>query len=108
MSLKQNTYPVLFLTEGGQSIWNCEPCCNSLQQALYFCKEANLDGIVSNANSILNSPNIVQDILNDKLAILSYGNDNNVFENVRTQIQMGVNGIITDCLKQMKPLFLKQ
>ncbi|KAL6900943.1 hypothetical protein ACP4OV_005619 [Aristida adscensionis] len=96
----QSLYPVLFLTEGGTAKHN-DSRRNSLDQAIRVCLEYDLDGIVSEARGIFKNPSAVLRAQESNLALLTYGQLNNVWEAVYIQYLMGVNGVIVDLVEEI-------
>ncbi|KAI3875772.1 hypothetical protein MKX03_023695 [Papaver bracteatum] len=91
----QNRYPVYFLTEGGTEIYT-DVRRNSLDEAIKFCLENGLQGIVSDVRGLLRNQEAVSRIKEAHLSLLTYGELNNVREAVYVQYLMGVEGVIVD------------
>ena len=76
LSYKQPSIPILFLTDAG-----CAPVgdvrASSLQEAIRFASRWNLLGIVSAAESLINSPRLVKVVKESGLVCVSYGMSNN-------------------------------
>ncbi|CAF2041257.1 unnamed protein product [Brassica napus] len=96
----QLSYPVFFLTNGGCEIY-ADVRRNSLDEAIKICKEGGLHGIVSEAKAIIRTPNVVTQIKDSKLSLISYGQLNNVVEVVYLQYMMGVDGVIVDMVMEI-------
>ncbi|KAL0450829.1 UNVERIFIED_CONTAM: Glycerophosphodiester phosphodiesterase GDPD1, chloroplastic [Sesamum latifolium] len=96
----QGTYPVFFLTNGGNEIYN-DVRRNSLEEAIKLCVEGGLQGIVSEVRGIFRNPGAVNKIKELKLSLLTYGKLNNVAEAVYMQHLMGVDGVIVDLVKEI-------
>uniref|UniRef100_A0A5B7A276 glycerophosphodiester phosphodiesterase n=1 Tax=Davidia involucrata TaxID=16924 RepID=A0A5B7A276_DAVIN len=96
----QNTYPVLFLTNGGTEIYH-DIRRNSLEEAIKLCLEGGLQGIVSEVKGIFRNPGAVTKIKDSKLSLLTYGKLNNVAEAVYLQHLMGVEGVIVDLAQEI-------
>ncbi|RLM60863.1 glycerophosphodiester phosphodiesterase GDPD1, chloroplastic-like [Panicum miliaceum] len=96
----QSLYPVLFLTEGGTSKHH-DARRNSLNDAIRVCLEYDLHGIVSEVRGVLKNPAAVVRAQESNLALLTYGQLNNVWEAVYFQYLMGVNGIIVDRVEEI-------
>ncbi|KAL8538537.1 hypothetical protein ACS0TY_000525 [Phlomoides rotata] len=109
----QNTYPVFFLTNGGNEIYY-DVRRNTLEEAIKLCLEGGLQGIVSEVRGIFRNPGAVSKIKELKLSLLTYGRLNNVSEAVYVQHLMGIDGVIVDFVRDiteavssmMKPLSL--
>ncbi|KAK4392841.1 Glycerophosphodiester phosphodiesterase GDPD1, chloroplastic [Sesamum angolense] len=102
----QDTYPVFFLTNGGNEIYN-DVRRNCLEEAIKLCVEGGLHGIVSEVRGIFRNPGAVNKIKELKLALLTYGKLNNVAEAVYMQHLMGVDGVIVDLVKEIAEAVLK-
>jgi glycerophosphodiester phosphodiesterase len=96
----QSLYPVLFLTEGGTSEHH-DARRNSLNDAIRVCLEYDLHGIVSEVRGVLKNPAAVVRAQESNLALLTYGQLNNVWEAVYFQYLMGVNGVIVDRVEEI-------
>lgn len=96
----QSSYPVLFLTEGGTSKHH-DSRRNSLDDAFRVCLEHDLHGIVSEVRGVLKNPSAVVRAQESNLALLTYGQLNNVSEAVYIQYLMGVHGVIVDRVEEI-------
>ncbi|XP_062010402.1 glycerophosphodiester phosphodiesterase GDPD1, chloroplastic-like [Rosa rugosa] len=96
----QNTYPVFFLTNGGNEIY-CDVRRNSLDEAIKVCLEGGLEGIVSEVKGVFRNPGAVTKIKESKLSLLTYGKLNNVAEAVYMQHLMGIEGVIVDFVQEI-------
>uniref|UniRef100_A0ACD5Y8E2 Uncharacterized protein n=1 Tax=Avena sativa TaxID=4498 RepID=A0ACD5Y8E2_AVESA len=96
----QSIYPVLFLTEGGTAKYNDERR-NSLDNAIRVCQEYDLHGVVSEVRGVLKNPSAILKAKESNLALLTYGQLNNVWEAVYLQYLMGVNGVIVDLVEEI-------
>uniref|UniRef100_A0A0A9DPU0 glycerophosphodiester phosphodiesterase n=1 Tax=Arundo donax TaxID=35708 RepID=A0A0A9DPU0_ARUDO len=96
----QSLYPVLFLTEGGTAKHN-DSRRNSLDEAIRVCLEYGLHGIVSEVRGVFKNPSAVVRAQESNLALLTYGQLNNVWEAVYVQYMMGVNGVIVDLVEEI-------
>ncbi|XP_071701818.1 glycerophosphodiester phosphodiesterase GDPD2-like isoform X2 [Rutidosis leptorrhynchoides] len=72
MKKLQHTYPVYFLTNGGNEIYN-DVRMNSLEEAKKLALEGGLDGIVSEVKGIFRNPSVVREINESNLSLLTYG-----------------------------------
>ena len=95
LNMKQPNYPVFFLTEAGTTQIS-DIRCNSLQEAIRFAKFADLLGIVSVSDPIIAAPNLVKVVKQNGLLLFSYGQLNNIVENVQLQRDYGVDAVIVD------------
>ncbi|OVA09624.1 Glycerophosphoryl diester phosphodiesterase [Macleaya cordata] len=96
----QNTYPVLFLTNGGCEVYT-DLRRNSLEEAMKLCLRNGLQGIVSEVKGIFRNPGMITKIKESNLSLLSYGQLNNVAEAVYMQHLMGVDGVIVDLVQEI-------
>lgn len=96
----QSVYPVLFLTEGGTAKHD-DRRRNSLDDAIQVCQEYDLHGVVSEVRGVLKNPSAIIKARESNLAILTYGQLNNVREAVYIQYLMGVNGVIVDLVEEI-------
>ncbi|KAI3872058.1 hypothetical protein MKX03_001405 [Papaver bracteatum] len=96
----QNTYPVYFLTNGGNEIYS-DVRRNNLDEAIKMCLENGLQGIVSEVKGIFRNQEAVSRIKDSHLSLLSYGQLNNVAEAVYMQYLMGVEGVIVDFVEEI-------
>nr|XP_043606906.1 glycerophosphodiester phosphodiesterase GDPD2-like [Erigeron canadensis] len=100
MKKLQNTYPVYFLTNGGNEIFN-DVRMNSLEEAKKLALEGGLDGIVSEVKGVFRNPSVVREINESNLSLLTYGKLNNVPEAVHVQYLMGIEGVIVDLVQEI-------
>jgi len=100
MKKLQNTYPVYFLTNGGNEIYD-DVRRNSLEEAKKLALGGGLDGIVSEVKGIFRNPSVVREIKESNLSLLTYGKLNNVPEAVHVQYLMGVEGVIVDLVQEI-------
>ncbi|KAJ3040064.1 Glycerophosphocholine phosphodiesterase [Rhizophlyctis rosea] len=102
--MKQNQFPVFFLTEGGASS-TYDKRCNSLMEAVNFASRAGCVGIVTQVAPIVEAPGVVRAIRDSGLLLFTYGSLNNCVENARMQRAYGVDGIIVDKVRQIVKAF---
>ncbi|KAI4966650.1 hypothetical protein ZWY2020_037690 [Hordeum vulgare] len=74
---------------------------NSLDDAIQVCQEYDLHGVVSEVRGVLKNPSAIIKARESNLAILTYGQLNNVREAVYIQYLMGVNGVIVDLVEEI-------
>ncbi|KAI8051958.1 Glycerophosphoryl diester phosphodiesterase family-domain-containing protein [Syncephalis plumigaleata] len=95
LSRKQPNFPVFFLTDAG-----VEPMadyrCISVQHAVRFAKSADLLGIVTISDPVVDAPRLVRAIKETGLLLFTYGKRNNDVSAVRIQRQYGVDAVIVD------------
>ncbi|KAI9311706.1 Glycerophosphoryl diester phosphodiesterase family-domain-containing protein [Dichotomocladium elegans] len=95
LNLKQPNYPVFFLTDAG-TLPVADVRCQSLREAVRFAKQADLLGIVSASEPILEAPRMTRIIKESGLLLFTYGVLNNVVENAVAQRKYGVDAVIVD------------
>ncbi|EHA8587661.1 glycerophosphodiester phosphodiesterase GDPD1, chloroplastic [Cocos nucifera] len=96
----QGTNPVFFLTNGGSEIYT-DVRRNSLDEAIKLCLAGGLQGIVSEVKAIFRNSSLIPRIKESNLALLTYGQLNNVPEAVYMQHLMGINGVIVDLVQEI-------
>lgn len=95
MTMKQQIYPVLFLTEAGTTFM-ADVRASSLQNGIRFAKQCNLFGIVSEATVVVKCPRLIQVVKDSGLACFTYGTANNDPVTARKEIESGVDAVIVD------------
>jgi glycerophosphodiester phosphodiesterase len=95
LASKQATYPVLFLTEAGESIYR-DTRCNSVENAIPFVKRSNLQGIISDSAPLLRNLDLVDKVISSKVPLMCYGSQMCQVENVRKLEEKGLVGICCD------------
>lgn len=94
---KQAQYPVLLLTDGG--ILGGTGAC--LHDSLRYAISFRLQGIVCEASCLLLAPRIIKHLQRHGLAVFSYGTQNNEPEQVKVQLEYGINGLIVDKIRKI-------
>lgn len=102
LSLKQTTFPVFFLTEGGMTHLPNEPRANSLHQAIRFAREANLLGICCNSTPLVLAPKLIRVVKENCLLLFTYGPQNNEVGSVQLQTKYGVDAVIVDSVARIR------
>ncbi|KAG0173029.1 Glycerophosphocholine phosphodiesterase [Apophysomyces sp. BC1034] len=95
LNLKQPNYPVFFLTDSG-TLAMADVRCNSLQGAVRFAKQADLLGIVTASQPVLEAPRMTRVIKESGLLLFTYGVLNNEVQNAVAQKYYGVDAVIVD------------
>ncbi|KAI9278328.1 Glycerophosphoryl diester phosphodiesterase family-domain-containing protein [Phascolomyces articulosus] len=95
LNLKQPNYPVFFLTDAG-TLPMADVRCNSIQGAVRFAKQADLLGIVTASEPILDAPRMTTIIKESGLLLFTYGVLNNEVEHAIAQKKYGVDAVIVD------------
>jgi glycerophosphodiester phosphodiesterase len=101
LSFKQPNFPVLFLTDAGDSTVG-DIRASSLQEAIRFASRWNLLGIVSAAKPFVLCPRLIQVVKSSGLVCVSYGVDNNDPQNSRLQAQAGIDAVIVDSVARVR------
>jgi len=97
----QAVYPVLFLTMGGVGHMEGDDRMNSLAAALAWCREADLQGIVTHTFPLQKDNQLRQvarECSEGGLILGTFGAHNNDFEWVKRQKEEGVHLVILDAL----------
>ena len=95
LSYKQPSIPILFLTEAGTHDMS-DIRCTSLQEAIRFASRWNLLGIVSAVEPLVRCPRLIRVVKETGLVCVTYGVLNNEAENVKLQVEQGVDALIVD------------
>jgi glycerophosphodiester phosphodiesterase len=93
INMKQPNYPVFFLTDAG-TLPMADVRCNSMQEAVRFAKGADLLGIVTASEPILEAPRLVKIIQQTGLLLFTYGVLNNEVKHAKAQQSYGVDAVI--------------
>ncbi|GFP59684.1 glycerophosphodiester phosphodiesterase GDE1 [Trichoderma asperellum] len=100
LSVKQKTYPVMFITNAGKvPMADKELRVASLQVGVQFARLWNLAGVVFACEALLYCPRLVQFVKNAGLVCASYGLLNNEPMLARKQADAGVDIIMVDRVK---------
>ena len=89
LSLKQQDYPVLFLSKAG-SIPVGDSRCSGLQASIHFAKCWGLAGIVMYAEPLVSCPRLIGYAKSAGLKVCSYGPMNNDPENAKVSCDLGL------------------
>jgi glycerophosphodiester phosphodiesterase len=80
--------------------------CNSIQEAIRFAKGADLLGVVTASEPILEAPRLVKIIKQTGLLLFTYGVLNNEVRNAKTQQSYGVDAVIVvSCIHTVTSYF---
>ncbi|CAG8887283.1 unnamed protein product [Penicillium egyptiacum] len=97
LASKQDTYPVLFITNAGKlPMSDMEMRASSLQAAVRFSKRWNLAGIVFASETLILCPRLVGYVKRSGLICGSYGSLNNIPENAKVQQTAGLQILMVD------------
>lgn len=100
LKTKMSTYPVFFLTNGGNQIYS-DGRRNSIEAAVDVCLQGNLQGVVTEVKAVLQRPSSVALVKSHGLLFITYGELNNVGEAVLQQRNLGMDGVIVDHVLEM-------
>lgn len=95
LSFKQPSIPVLFLSDSGSSPAG-DIRAGSLQEAVRFASRWNLLGVVSQAEPLVLCPRLVRVVKESGLVCVTYGALNNDPNNVKRQVNEGIDAVIVD------------
>ncbi|XP_061415432.1 glycerophosphocholine phosphodiesterase GPCPD1 [Lethenteron reissneri] len=103
--LKQNKYPVLFLTQGMTEVYPefMDIRTRSTQIAVHFAQAENILGISAHTEDLLRNPTYIVEAKSKGLVIFGWGNDTNVSENRHRLKELGMDGLIYDRIYDSKP-----
>ncbi|RAQ52427.1 ankyrin repeat-containing protein [Aspergillus flavus] len=97
LATKQQTYPVMFITNAGKPpVTDREMRAASIQSAVRFAKRWNLSGLVFASEVLVMCPRLVRYAQRSGLICGSYGSQNNIPENAKTQAAAGIDIIMAD------------
>lgn len=98
LRLKQNKYPVLFLTQGITKKYSeyYDPRTHSIPMAVSFALTIGLLGIDVHTEDILRDPSQIALVQSKALVLFCWGEDNNDPETIRYLKNLGLHGIIYD------------
>uniref|UniRef100_A0A3P9PQZ9 Glycerophosphocholine phosphodiesterase 1 n=1 Tax=Poecilia reticulata TaxID=8081 RepID=A0A3P9PQZ9_POERE len=96
--LKQNKYPILFLTQGISEKYPelMDVRCQTTQIAISFAQSENILGISAHTEELLKHLNYIGEAQSKGLVVFSWGDDNNEHENRRKLREQGIDGLIYD------------
>lgn len=85
LQLKQNTYPVYFLTESGH-IDAGDVGARSVQEAMHFARAWGLSGTVQRADPLISSPKLVQYCKQGGMQVATFGFGNDDPQNAKVSL----------------------
>lgn len=96
--MKQNRYPILFLTQGQTDKWPpyFDLRTSTLPMAVYFAQSSSLLGICAHAEDLLRDKNYVSFAKERRLVLYCWGEDLNSAQVIEEVKKDGVDGIIYD------------
>lgn len=96
--LKQNKYPVLFLTQGVTSKYPeySDPRTLNIPIAINYARFAGILGLSVHTEDILRDPSQVKEITSHGLVAFCWGDDNNNVGTIKYLKELGMDGVIYD------------
>ncbi|XP_021340983.1 glycerophosphocholine phosphodiesterase GPCPD1-like isoform X2 [Mizuhopecten yessoensis] len=106
LRLKQNRYPVLFLTNGGAKCYlpYSDVREQSMPMAIHFAQFADILGIDVCTEVLCTRPENIQETKAAGLVLFCWGEDSNNSDTIRRLRDQGVDGIIYDRLDLHRPV----
>ncbi|XP_053316388.1 glycerophosphocholine phosphodiesterase GPCPD1 [Spea bombifrons] len=103
--LKQNRYPILFLTQGQSDIYPelMDLRCRTTPMAISFAQFENILGINVHTEDLLRNPEYVKEAKSKGLVVFCWGDDTNDPENRNLMRDYGVDGLIYDRIYDWNP-----
>ncbi|CAH2255305.1 glycerophosphocholine phosphodiesterase GPCPD1 isoform X1 [Pelobates cultripes] len=103
--LKQNRYPILFLTQGQSEIYPelMDLRSRSTPIAMSFAQFENLLGISVHTEDLLKNPHYIKEAKSKGLVVFCWGDDTNDPENRKLMREYGIDGLIYDRIYDWNP-----
>ncbi|XP_034237742.1 glycerophosphocholine phosphodiesterase GPCPD1-like isoform X3 [Thrips palmi] len=108
--LKQNKYPVMFLTQGVTEkypMYN-DPICQTIPMAIHYAVGANILGINVHTEDILRDTSQVKLAKDAGLVIFCWGDDNNDASTIKHLKELGLHAVIYDKMDQYNSKEVKE
>ncbi|KAG7170911.1 Glycerophosphocholine phosphodiesterase GPCPD1-like 2 [Homarus americanus] len=98
LRLKQNRYPVMFLTQGISEVWPPyeDQRTTTIPHAVLYAVNADILGINVHTEDLMRDPSQLKMALDHNLIVFCWGDDNNDQENIKFLKKVGLHGIIYD------------
>ncbi|KAK8741750.1 hypothetical protein OTU49_002377 [Cherax quadricarinatus] len=98
LRLKQNRYPVMFLTQGISEVWPPyeDQRTSSIPHAILYAVNADILGINVHTEDLMRDHTQMKIALDNNLIVFCWGDDNNDQENIKFLKKAGLHGIIYD------------
>lgn len=105
LRLKQNKYPVLFLTNGETKFYKPykDPRCKSVQKAIHVSKITDLLGVDVFSEVLIEKPECIKSVKDAGLILFCWGEHNNDSNTINSLKENGIDGIIYDRIDHFKP-----
>ncbi|GAB1599104.1 glycerophosphocholine phosphodiesterase GPCPD1-like [Argonauta hians] len=96
LQLKQNKYPVFFLTQGINSRWinYKDTRCQSTTEAVNYAKAESLPGICAHAEEILKNTDLIEMCVRQHVSLIVWGSDIENTENMKYLMEQPITGLI--------------
>ncbi|KAH8675945.1 Glycerophosphoryl diester phosphodiesterase family-domain-containing protein [Xylariales sp. PMI_506] len=99
LSTKQRAYPVVFLNDSMASGPAGDARATSLQRALRFARQWDLQGVVMAAEAFVAAPGLVRHVRNQGLVCGSYGSLNDIPEYAQKQAAEGIDMLVVNSVR---------
>uniref|UniRef100_V9I6V9 Putative glycerophosphodiester phosphodiesterase 5 n=1 Tax=Apis cerana TaxID=7461 RepID=V9I6V9_APICE len=108
--LKQNKYPVVFLTQGVTSKYPTyhDPRCQTIPMAVRHALAADILGINVHTEDILRDPSQVKFVKDAGLIIFCWGDDNNDKDTIQHLKKLGLHAVIYDKIDEYNAKEVKE
>ncbi|RLU18153.1 hypothetical protein DMN91_010396 [Ooceraea biroi] len=108
--LKQNKYPVVFLTQGITSKYPTyhDPRCQTIPMAMRHALAADILGINVHTEDILRDPSQVKLVKDAGLIIFCWGDDNNDKDTIQHLKKLGLHAVIYDKIDEYNAKEVKE
>ncbi|XP_018392349.1 PREDICTED: glycerophosphocholine phosphodiesterase GPCPD1-like [Cyphomyrmex costatus] len=108
--LKQNKYPVVFLTQGITSKYPTyhDPRCQTIPMAMRHALAADILGINVHTEDILRDPSQVKLVKDTGLIIFCWGDDNNDKDTIQYLKKLGLHAVIYDKIDEYNAKEVKE
>ena len=108
--LKQNKYPVVFLTQGVTLKYPTyhDPRCQTIPMAMRHALAADILGINVHTEDILRDPSQVKLVKDAGLIIFCWGDDNNDKATIQHLKKLGLHAVIYDKMDEYNPKEVKE
>ncbi|XP_017875256.1 glycerophosphocholine phosphodiesterase GPCPD1-like isoform X2 [Ceratina calcarata] len=108
--LKQNKYPVVFLTQGVTSKYPTyhDPRCQTVPMAVRHALAADILGINVHTEDILRDPSQVKYVKDAGLIIFCWGDDNNDKDTIQHLKKLGLHAVIYDKIDEYNAKEVKE
>lgn len=107
--LKQNRYPVMFLTQGITDKYPAyhDPRCQNVPIAVHFAVNMDILGINVHTEELLRDSSQIENVKRAGLVLFCWGDDNNDTETIKHLKELGIHAVIYDkidqrCAKEVK------